>query len=811
MNKKIAFILSLVLLLGSIPLGIHASSYAQNGVYFDFSDYIAEKSGSYYKDVLLYRGTVAEGQDPEGKRGKNMKQTVPDSGTVAEWFLKKSVEADCVYAASLYLDQNAMLSVSAKDLNNQWTLGTQNIIRFSSGNIMFMGSKDANIVGTMPSAGWYDFRIWCEFSAHKMHIFMITPDKTVLEKEFSLNEEIGGYLYLSLVTNATGTAYDLYTDNIAVYNITEDNFSYSLTKGEIVNESMSEMTVDFHQDAVCSDVQKAMRVYDGENKDVSFAAEPVYTGGYRSGAKLTFTEPLDEFTEYYIALNDGITNFAGATATEPVKIFSAEPEISISTVNYAEFPTGAKLMFDADVKKPKTAAAYFVANGIRTPVDGSLEYVVKSGDNSICAVVVDAQNNILVQSNTVTFTGVDYDVVKTNTDDDFDLRVKAIKNYAADESNGKAEIVSSNSDKGKVLQLTSKANATSQAFCVTQNVKEETAGRIIAFEGDFRFMDFAVEKGLMRVKGYKPNSDTAYWPASPVTVNTKGEFVIAYYEGKSSQQKVVGKANKGQWYHVKAVYNLATALVDCYLDGVLVSYQQRIWPTNTEYECIDYINIGSGIPATGSTTMYIDNLKSYTIAPRADYSVSYNGVSPYPYHGFKADISFSNAMDEESLNNITVMAADGTKIKVETVYSNQTYTLIFPELAPDTEYTVSIKGVKTLGGAGVSGDETFTFVTDKLPFCIKGVTTSQAGNTVTLSVQVRFGGENHNSGILNACIYDDKAMLAASAKEVTSNVSGTTINYTFNLDVSKAKAPVYGVYLLDSIKTLNIIDSVFGE
>ena len=808
MKRLTAMLMILFLIAGVIPQVIFAEEqYGETGTYLDFEDFVAGKSGSYYKSVLQYKGEPASGEDPEGIRGKDILLNVaPDAETASSLIWNQKLLNDCIFGVSLYLDENATGVISAKGAGNVWgTTAITDIVRFDLGSIKFMGAKSANQVGTVERAGWYDVRIWFDYSAHKLHIFLHLPDGEELSGTYDINEEIAGNEYIIFNFAADTQTYQLRADDFLLYDIGEEEFAYQTEFDESVS---TELDIVFNRDVVAEAIAEGISVTES-GKDVSFTVQPKYVGGFIKRIHLKFDEEPDIYGEYILTLSDKITSLAGETACTPTKLFTVEPSISLlSDVSGGTLPTGTKVKLTADIKKPRDAHAFYVINGEKTEIDGELVCEIKRGVNEIYGEIISGNDEVIATSETLTLIGKTWQTTSINTDDDFDVRSRPLASFRAESGYGTAEIVSGSGDCGNVLQMTTKTKASLATYAVTQSIEDTSAGKSIVYEASFNFADFHAEKALLQIKANRSNGATIF-PNAPFVVTTDGELMVAYYQNNKAMRKSIDMLELNHWYRLKAVYHLTSQTVDCYLDGLPVSLNQRLWDENTMITKILYSNISTGVPAEAdATTMFMDDVLSYETAPCVTYtSALQNGLQDY--QALHASIEFSEEMQTEDLDKrIAVTDANGTTINYTgSCTDGRTYEMSFEELVPNSVYTVTIGDVKSKVGADIDGDKVFTFKTDKKPFCIKEMNVRQSDNILYIDCTVRFDNESECGGILDACVYSNDAMIASDAVR-TVKANSTEHKYQFEMETASQMYDSITVYLFDGAKTLCLIDSV---
>lgn len=808
--KKIAALFMVILLLASAVqwTALAEEQYGETGTYLDFEDFVAGKSGSYYKTVLQYKGSAETGEDPVGNRGKDIALNVaPESAGDNSLIFSRKLTDDCVFGISLYLDENATGVISAKGAGNVWgPTAITDIVRFDLGNIKFMGAKDVNKVGVVESAGWYDVRIWFDYTAHKLHIFLNMPNGESINKVYNINEQISGNEYITLGFSAGTKEYQIKADDVLLYDIGKSDFSYQI---EYAEDTFDELNIVFNRDVIAENLSEEISVTENGTK-VSFSVQPEYVGGFIKRINLIFDEEPDVYGEYILTLSDKILSLANETACMPTKLFNVEPEIRlVSDASGSSLPVGTSIKIKADVKKPRDARVIYVINGEKTEADGGeLVYEVIQGGNEVYGKIVNRDDEVIAESEPLTFTGKKWQTISVNTEDDFDARSKPLASFRAESGYGTAEITNGIDGGNHVLQMTTKAKASLATYAITRSIEDSSEGKSIVYEAKFNFADFNAERALLQVKANRSNGATVF-PNAPFIVTTDGELMVNCYLNNKLTRKSIDMLEKNHWYCLKAVYHLVSQTVDCYLDGFPVSINQRIWDQNTVITKILYSNISTGVPAEAAeTTMYMDDVLSYETAPCVTYTSSLQ-TGLQNYKNLIANIEFSENMQTENFDTlITVTDSNGKTVSYQgDCIDGHTYRMSFEELVPNSVYTVTIGDIKSRVGADIDGDKVFTFKTDKKPFCIKEMNVRQSDNILYIDCTVRFDAESECGGILDACVYSNDAMIASDAVR-TVKANSTEHKYQFEMETASQMYDSITVYLFDGAETLRLIDSV---
>ena len=202
--------------------------------------------------------------------------------------------------------------------------------------------------------------------------------------------------------------------------------------------------------------------------------------------------------------------------------------------------------------------------------------------------------------------------------------------------------------------------------------------------------------------------------------------------------------------------------------------------------------------------MYVDNISSYVIAPRANVSVSIKDSSLLnaPYENCEITLAFDRKMDSAALSHAALKADDGTEISLGfSSEDGKVFVATAAVLKANMTYNVQLAGVKTAYGAGINEAE-LKIKTKKLPFCIDNVTKTTIGDNVRLVVDIKNDNLENRTFVLMAGLCDGIMMLESDVKFIETSAGGS-YEFVFTKPDADYSAEVY---LFDTILNLNITD-----
>lgn len=445
-----------------------------------------------------------------------------------------------------------------------------------------------------------------------------------------------------------------------------------------------------------------------------------------------------------------------------------------------------------------------VAEGLESK-SGVIRIASQSENHIVIAKLLDDAGNVLYESNSVTFKGVsletsatgagfcwDFDTTsggKWNTPDGVTATTTSLKYY--------------DDEKKSYVAYADWADTNANCrFESGKGIEEGTAGRFLEISADLK-----INRTNEEQKDYIGLFTTFYQTVGG------SKTVPALSIAKDGTLLCAGQAVSGvtpdwtTWHNYKVIYDTnlnGSRTVYCFLDNTLIYCKAN---ADSQYAKILKANIAPSHNLTSGGSgvrlqMWMDNLtiRSYEEQFNATLSVNASDLTETPYEMIAPTIAFTQAMDATTLKKIKLQDENGNEIALdEGTYdeTQQIYTLPQLTLSPNTNYTISLEGVKTAKQAGGIITK-LQFKTKKAPFSVRSIEEKAGKLVVTMNNE----SDKAQNAILIFGYFDAEKMIVGITKNVSAAKNGDTLSYT---PTEAIAATTMEAYLVE-LDTFRLID-----
>ncbi len=315
------------------------------------------------------------------------------------------------------------------------------------------------------------------------------------------------------------------------------------------------------------------------------------------------------------------------------------------------------------------------------------------------------------------------------------------------------------------------------------NMKNDVVKGHLIFEFDFKTENFNYNIRTMYVGSAAPGDVYLVGPQIE-----SGTGTITKMGGGSTGKKV--QANK--WHKFKFDFDIDANTVDFIFDDVIL---QDDFALKKEFDGFQYFNLPRcmAIASGKYGTMYIDNLKLYTVTTKYDVAVSavvdgetLDALDNFPLSGGSLKFEFSEKMADITKEMFT-FTANGVSKDFDFQYDMDEKTVIITPTSPfkgREECVVSFDGVFTANGGGNKGKSSFEFNVTPPDYGIKDVNlpTFTAGEDATVQVTVNNRTATDRNEMVLVGIYNGNKLLSVGASSVT-NLLGEEKTFDVTLSV----------------------------
>ncbi|MBR5508021.1 MAG: hypothetical protein IKV88_08250 [Clostridia bacterium] len=400
----------------------------------------------------------------------------------------------------------------------------------------------------------------------------------------------------------------------------------------------------------------------------------------------------------------------------------------------------------------------------------------------------------------ITSPGEDYTITNIFSDVDFEsgeINPADFLSYAWSTKGGYGISVVDDSDKeSKVMKthITSETIKYNDADVVinqgswqinypSYNMKNDVVKGHLIFEFDFKTENFNYNVRTMYVGSAAPGDIYLVGPQIE-----SGTGTITKMGGGSTGKKVI--VNK--WHKFKFDFDVDANTVDFYFDDEIL---QDDFALNAAFEGFQYFNLPRcmGITAGKYGTMYVDNLKLYTVTTKYDVSVSKddNGeisddLNNFPLSGGSLKFEFSEKMADITKEMFSFIS-NGIEKDFDFEYDTEENTVVITPSSPfkgREECVVSFDGVFTANGGENKGENFFEFTVTPPDYGIKSVNLPVfvPGENATVQITVNNRTSDDRSEMVLVGIYKDNKLLTVGAASAI-NPAGEEKTFDVNLSV----------------------------
>lgn len=778
MKKFTAFLLIWAVLLSLMPVASHAATVTNN-VLIDFDDYISGVSTE-YKDYLSCSSDSYSTAYVDSSATKAIKLY---NVTGANTYVNFNAESakNIVYGFSCYLNDAKTEFYAVHQKPTPKTV----LVKMYGSNVK-LGSE-TSAASSAETGKWYDFAIAMDYTNHEAYVYRdrILLGTVPLDEAIEKTTQVQFYFPKNKYASDGVSPASAYLNNVfAQYPPASVTANPS---GDMVDSRTTrEISISFGQNVLYS--ESASVTLNGESTDFDF----VIQNGYLTGVKLKNLS-LSGDTDYLVAFT-GIKDFFGnSIPSHSFKTASTAPALSISCENAGGYHVqGTKLTFNI-------TSANLEGNGIEIYNNDKCIETLPTGTTQYTLVLEGGTNNIYAkvpalgtESNHISVSAEAYDVIRDVKHFDFDKNLGMSDLYVAEAAGGTMDVRKLDNAHGNSLYM--KLTRTSEKESIPYMRAETATGKygIYVYEAEFNFSQ--VETGSNNFFVVKTNDDQNVvlykMENGVIKLNVDDKRVI--YNGL--------KAN--EWVKLKAWWDIENKTGAFFVNDELVARDVPMPITN--FDSIKYVTHAINHKEEATTSMYMDNIKTYFLAKRYNVDASFDSAASneVPYENAVVTLNFDQKMNPDTLKNVILTDESGKAVPVSFVTSdNLEFTLSIDSLSPDTSYTIDLSGVSTKLGA-VGNTSVVNFKTKKLPFAIANASVTELGVSVKVNVDIQNLGAESRTYIVIAALYDGNKMLCSGTQAFSSASSENSI---FTLD-KPDESYIAEIYIFDSADTLNLID-----
>lgn len=800
MKRIISLFICTIFILSLVPLGALAVNDVTSPVHIDFSDYDA--SSKKYK-TYVGLGDIYDAES-DGTHGKYIRIYHKDYGSGKAPYVNfnSKITSDGVFGFSYKVsDTTSRANLASK--GNSTTYDVKKIFEIKGKKLYAIGNSTEPVY-TSDTEEWVDVALGFDYEADSSACIHIYVNRQYIKTYYPGiavpdTKNLSISMDLSKSNDAgTGPASVCFDDFFVYYPPAEPTADVGNSD---VDSSLDSINIDFGEKVVGTNFTSSAKI-----NGHTVQSEPIYEYGYVTGIKLKnlTLEPKTDYTVSFSGiknlLNKDVKSFSFKTA-------SKDPVVNIDYYNQSDktkmFYPDTKVRFK--INAVNTGGSSFDIYQNEKPVqtissDASwADIVLEGGTNKICVKATDFAD---CSSNEITFNAIACDIIGTKTFIDFsEGGTSSLHSFNAFE--GKIEVAKSDNTHGNSLYFEFDGSSTQSSDLPVARVGNSGKKGIYVYEADYAYSTVSADNFPFLSCKVKNSSDAevfnSIYKFANGTIKGNGNEI---YSGIEASTK-----NNLKWYTFKAAYNMETGKSDFYVNGFLVA--ENIPLANPDFKSVLYIS--NYVPAIENTTtwMYVDNISSYYMAPKANVCLvaGSDASQAAPYQNCRLVLEFDRKIDESSISKLCFAADDGSDVEVNFVSSDGfVFASMVDELKPDKTYVADLQNVKTIYGAKIS-NSSVSFKTKKLPFCIEDVTKTVTSSEVKLNVKLRNENEETKAFVILAGLFDEARLISAKSKfdESSSDIS---YEFTFSKPVGDYSVRIY---LFDSIRQVNIIDKFIIE
>lgn len=800
MNKILSLFISVTLILSLVPSAAFATNDVTSPVHIDFSDYDAS-SKSYKTYVGLGDKYEVESDGAHGKYIRVEHKDYASNGKAPYINFNSKITSDGVFGFSYKVSDTTSRAYLASKGNSS-TYDVKKIFEIKGKKLYAIGNSSEPVY-TPNTEEWVDVALGFDYEADSsacIHIYVNGKFVKTYYPGFAVpdTKNLSISMDLSRTNDAqTGPASVCFDDFFVYYPPSGPTADIASSN---VDSSLKAISIKFGENVVGDNFTSCARI----NGHV-VESEAVYEYGYVTGIKLKnlSLEPKTDYTVSFLGiknlLNKDVESFSFKTA-------SKDPVINIDY----NTPSDKTKMFYQDTKlRFKINAVNIADSPLCIYQNGELVQTVASDANYADIILKGGTNTIYVKdgvsgeckSNEITFNAIKCDLIGTKTFIDFsDGSISSLHSF--NEFEGKIEVKKSDNTHGNSLYIEFDGSSTANSDLPVARVGNSGKKGIYVYEADYAYSTVSADNfPFLSCKVKNSGGDEVFnslYKFANGTIKGNGNEIYSGVEASSN--------NNLKWYSFKATYNMETGKSDFYVNGFLVAEDMAL--TNPDFTSVLYIS--NYVPAiqNATTWMYLDNISSYFMAPRANAVLLAGGsLENAPYENCPITLEFDHKIDISTLSSLEITDTAGAKTALSFVSSDGfVFTSTASKLKPNTIYTVAFDNVKTIYGATINNPQV-SFKTKKLPFCIDSVTKTVTSTNIKLNVKIKNENNEQKSYVILAGLFDGSELI-----EAKSSFDEKSLDMSYDFTFSKPDgSPSAEIYLFDSIKKLNITDKFIIE
>lgn len=639
--------------------------------------------------------------------------------------------------------------------------------------------------------GWSEVYFGMDYQTHTVSVWLNGVKQTTT---YTLPEQVQNTARFKFEGTNAGNGFEI--DNLAMYSPAkmpeptgETALSWKSTSYEVnLGQKMF------------GDVKNSVKIYK-DGSSVNVAGEGTVTTDKNVDSVTVPLTALEGNTTYRVEIS-GITDALGKKIEKTWTFTTSDstPKLVLSTDETRTLPEGT--VVDVKIATENMESTDFVEiyqndKVIRTVAADteSVSVTLAKGTNKVYAKMVGKD----IYSATIELLTKAYEVVPSTCDLDNDFEspnTVATGFYMARGNAGVCELYDVGGTHGKVARLAIEVqDMTGKDRPVLNPPTAKDVNGVIVLEGDFYFVT-EQNATIFTMKNGKGGWFTGFG-VSGTTLNVGGNKVKDIELGK--------------WYHLKIMFDTVNDTYSAFVDGRVCVWQKNL--QISQNDGLQYATVHTGNPDVTNglrREMYVDNMKQYVLGEPYTYSVSAvdatgAATDKMSYQDAKVKVTFSQAMNEETLSGITVSDAGGqTVTQTGAVYDAATcsYTISLGTVWSNAAYTVTIPNtVKTAVGAG-GATGTVTLMSDKEALAIGDVATSVTSGTCSVTATLQADAANPKTVSVAICVYEGDCLKSKTITQVNTAES-LTANGSFAVPSGKYTVEVY---LLENFTTMKCID-----
>lgn len=761
--------------------------------YYDFED------GKLTNNNAVVNPVAMKVKDASGENAGKSLVLEKETAASAAPQLNINVKAgwNTVVGFSLYNGGDSALSFSsvAHNAGSTWWGEKSSLSNFIkvNGEKLSVGNDEISL-----QSGWSSVYLGFDYQAKTVSVRVKGEKDTTytLKTTYTLPQEVQNTERFRMARNDNKAAEGFEIDDLAVYSPSK----MPEPKGDTeLSWKADSYKVNMGQ-KIFGDAAKSVKI-SKKGSTANIAGEGTVTSDKNTDFVTVPLGALEGNTEYEVSIG-GVTDALGKEIKKTWTFTTSDstPKVALSTEETRTLPEGTKVDVNISTENLEATDSLEIYQNdkvIRTVAadEESVAVTLAKGTNKVYAKIVGKD----IYSATIELSTKEYDVVPSTCDMDNDFEspnTVATGFYMAKGNAGVCELYDVGGTYGKVARLAIEVqDMTGKDRPVLNPPTAKDVDGVVVLEGDFCFVTEQAST-IFTMKNGKGEWFTGF-SVSGTTLNVGGNKVK--------------DIELGEWYHLKIMFDTVNDTYSAFVDGKVYVWQKSL--AITKNQGLQYATIHTGNPDVTNNLrreMYVDNVKQYVLGEPYTYSVSAvdaNGAAAdkMSYQDAKVKLSFSQAMNEETLSGITVSDAGGqTVTPTGTAYDAATnsYTVSLGKIWSNATYTVTVPNtVKTAVGAGGAAGAT-TLMTDKEALAIEKVETSTAGGKCSVTATLQADAENPKTVSVAICVYEGDCLRSKTIKEVNTAES-LTANGGFTVPEGKYTVEVY---LLENFTTMKCID-----